>query len=64
MTTRLAASLKTGPGDSGDQQRRETVLQVIRSARERLLISVFRCTDVAVLDAIGEALNRKWTSAS
>ena len=41
------------------QQRRETVLQVIRSARERLLISVFRCTDVAVLDAIGEALNRK-----
>ena len=41
------------------RQRRETVLQVIRSARERLLISVFRCTDVAVLDAIGEALNRK-----
>jgi phosphatidylserine/phosphatidylglycerophosphate/cardiolipin synthase-like enzyme len=41
------------------KQRRETVLQVIRSARERLLISVFRCTDVAVLDAIGEALNRK-----
>ena len=40
-------------------QRRETVLRVIRSARERLLISVFRCTDVAVLDAIGEALNRK-----
>jgi phosphatidylserine/phosphatidylglycerophosphate/cardiolipin synthase-like enzyme len=41
------------------RQRRETVLQVIRSARERLLISVFRCTDVTVLDAIGEALNRK-----
>lgn len=41
------------------KQRREAVLQVIRSARERLLISVFRCTDVAVLDAIGEALNRK-----
>jgi len=41
------------------KQRRETVLQVISSARERLLISVFRCTDVAVLDAIGEALNRK-----
>jgi phosphatidylserine/phosphatidylglycerophosphate/cardiolipin synthase-like enzyme len=41
------------------KQRREAVLQVIRSARERLLISVFRCTDVAVLDAIGEAVNRK-----
>jgi len=41
------------------KQRRETVLQVIRSARERLLVSVFRCTDVAVLDSIGEALNRK-----
>ena len=41
------------------KHRREAVLQVIRSARERLLISVFRCTDVAVLDAIGEALNRK-----
>jgi phosphatidylserine/phosphatidylglycerophosphate/cardiolipin synthase-like enzyme len=41
------------------KQRREAVLQVIRSARERLLISVFRCTDVTVLDAIGEALNRK-----
>jgi phosphatidylserine/phosphatidylglycerophosphate/cardiolipin synthase-like enzyme len=41
------------------EQRRDAVLGVIRSARERLLISVFRCTDVPVLDAIGEALNRK-----
>ena len=41
------------------EQRREAVLQVIRSARHRLLISVFRCTDVPVLDAIGDALNRK-----
>ena len=40
------------------QQRRKAVLQVIRSARRRLLVSVFRCTDVAVLDAIGEALHR------
>ena len=39
-------------------QRRQAVLQVIRSARRRLLVSVFRCTDVTVLDAIGEALNR------
>jgi phosphatidylserine/phosphatidylglycerophosphate/cardiolipin synthase-like enzyme len=41
------------------EQRREAVLQVIRSARQRLLISVFRCTDVPVLDAIAEALQRE-----
>jgi phosphatidylserine/phosphatidylglycerophosphate/cardiolipin synthase-like enzyme len=35
------------------------VLDVIRGARKRLLISVFRCTDVQVLDAIAEALERK-----
>jgi phosphatidylserine/phosphatidylglycerophosphate/cardiolipin synthase-like enzyme len=40
------------------KQRRDTVLQVIRGARQRLLVSVFRCTDVPVLDAIGEALRR------
>jgi phosphatidylserine/phosphatidylglycerophosphate/cardiolipin synthase-like enzyme len=40
-------------------QRREAVLQVIRSARHRLLISIFRCTDVEVLDAIADALQRK-----
>ncbi|HJZ98898.1 MAG TPA: phospholipase D-like domain-containing protein [Candidatus Solibacter sp.] len=41
------------------ERRRDAVLDVIRSARKRLLISVFRCTDVQVLDAIGEALSRK-----
>lgn len=40
------------------EQRRDAVLKVIASARKRLLISVFRCTDVPVLDAIGEALHR------
>jgi phosphatidylserine/phosphatidylglycerophosphate/cardiolipin synthase-like enzyme len=40
-------------------QRRQAVLQVIRLARRQLLVSVFRCTDVPVLDAIGEALRRK-----
>jgi phosphatidylserine/phosphatidylglycerophosphate/cardiolipin synthase-like enzyme len=39
-------------------QRRQTVLEVIRSARKRLLISIFRCTDVPVLDAIAEARDR------
>src|SRR5947208_13777715 len=41
------------------EQRREAVLDVIRSARRRLLISVFRCTDVPVMDAIADALQRK-----
>src|ERR1051325_4427241 len=40
-------------------RRRDAVLDVIRAACERLLISMFRCTDVPVLDAIAEALNRK-----
>ena len=40
-------------------RRRDAVLDVIRAARERLQISMFRCTDVPVLDAIAEALNRK-----
>jgi cardiolipin synthase len=40
------------------EQRRDAVLQVIGAARKRLLISVFRCTDFPVLDAIAEALQR------
>ena len=39
-------------------QRRQTVIDVIRSARKRLLISMFRCSDVPVLDAIAEARQR------
>src|SRR5687768_18371256 len=31
-----------------------TLFRSIRSARKRLLISIFRCTDVQVLDAIGD----------
>jgi phosphatidylserine/phosphatidylglycerophosphate/cardiolipin synthase-like enzyme len=41
------------------EKRREAVLEVIRSARHRLLISLFRCTDFPVLDAIADALHRK-----
>jgi phosphatidylserine/phosphatidylglycerophosphate/cardiolipin synthase-like enzyme len=40
-------------------QRRAAFVDVIRSARRRLLISLFRCTDFAVLDAVAEALTRK-----
>src|SRR5689334_12426891 len=40
-------------------RRRAAVLDVINAAKKRLLISVFRCTDVQVLDAIADALARK-----
>jgi cardiolipin synthase A/B len=40
-------------------QRRDAILRVIRAARRRLLISLFRCTDFVVLDAVAEALQRK-----
>src|SRR5262245_42380411 len=39
-------------------QRRQAVIDVIRAARRRLLISIFRCTDFPVLDAIAEARHR------
>ena len=41
------------------EKRREAVLEVIGSARRRLLISLFRCSDFPVLDAIADALHRK-----
>jgi phosphatidylserine/phosphatidylglycerophosphate/cardiolipin synthase-like enzyme len=40
------------------KQRRDAVLRVIRSARTRLILSVFRCDDLEVLDALAEALRR------
>lgn len=39
-------------------ERRAAVLEVIHAARERLLVSIFRCTDFPVLDAVAEALQR------
>jgi phosphatidylserine/phosphatidylglycerophosphate/cardiolipin synthase-like enzyme len=39
-------------------ERREAVLQVIRGARERLALSVFRCDDFKVLDALAGAVRR------
>jgi phosphatidylserine/phosphatidylglycerophosphate/cardiolipin synthase-like enzyme len=38
--------------------RRDAIIDVIRSARKTLLISLFRCTDFQILDAIAEARNR------
>ncbi len=40
-------------------ERRGAVVRVIRSARERLLLSMFRCTDYVVLDELAEAIQRK-----
>ena len=39
-------------------ERREAVLQVIRGARERLVLSVFRCDDFKILDALAGAIRR------
>ena len=39
-------------------ERCQTVLQVIRSARKRLVLSLFRCDDFRVLDELAEALQR------
>lgn len=39
-------------------ERRETVLRVIRSARRRLLVSLFRCDDLFVIDELAAACRR------
>lgn len=39
-------------------ERRAAVLHLIQSARRRLILSVFRCDDFAVLDALVDALGR------
>ena len=41
------------------EHRRGAVVKVIQSARRKLLLSVFRCTDFAVMDALADALQRK-----
>jgi cardiolipin synthase len=38
--------------------RRDAVLQLMRSAKERLVLSLFRCDDFAVLDEVAAAVNR------
>lgn len=39
-------------------ERRETVLDVIRGARRRLSLSLFRCTDTAIFDELQAAVDR------
>ncbi len=41
------------------ERRRDTVIEVIRAARQRLILSVFRCTDYLVVDELAEAASRK-----
>jgi cardiolipin synthase len=40
------------------KERREAVIDIIASARTRLLLSLFRCDDFSVLDALADALAR------
>jgi phosphatidylserine/phosphatidylglycerophosphate/cardiolipin synthase-like enzyme len=39
--------------------RRRAVLEVIRSARERLLLSIYRCDDGSIIDALADAVRRR-----
>jgi phosphatidylserine/phosphatidylglycerophosphate/cardiolipin synthase-like enzyme len=40
------------------RERREAVLQMIRGAQEHLALSVFRCDDFKILDALADAVRR------
>ena len=40
-------------------ERRDAVLDVIRGARRELVLSVFRCDDFKILDALADAVHRK-----
>jgi cardiolipin synthase len=52
------------PADSDEKivlaqgARREAVVEVIRSARRRLVLSVFRCDDFKVMDELDDAIHR------
>lgn len=65
MAATVAAEQKA-PGKFPDErmivapeERREAVVRVIRSARQRLLLSMFRCTDYLILDELAEAIQRQ-----
>ncbi len=40
------------------EARRDTVIRVIRSAKRRLIFSVFRCSDYRLMDELAEAVSR------
>lgn len=39
-------------------ERRQAMIEIIATARDRLVLSLFRCTDYGILDAIAAALDR------
>lgn len=41
------------------EERREAVLEVIRSARRRVILSLFRCTDFKLLDELADARHKR-----
>jgi cardiolipin synthase A/B len=41
------------------EEREDTVIQVIAAAKKHLILSLFRCDDFKVLDALADALERK-----
>src|SRR5262245_33277413 len=59
-----AAPLRRGGGPGGERvvlepgERREALIRVIGSAKRRLVLSLFRCDDLTVLDALASALER------
>src|SRR5262245_19593895 len=59
-----AAPLRRGGGPGGERvvlepgERRDALLGVIGSAKRRLVLSLFRCDDLTVLDALASALER------
>jgi cardiolipin synthase A/B len=69
MGAKLASRMSHGRRRSGSEraaqrifiepaERRAAVLEVISNARQRLVLSLFRCNDYGVLDALAEALAR------
>ena len=40
------------------EERRDTVIRVIRAARQRLIFSVFRCSDYLLMDELADAVSR------
>lgn len=62
--TRPATARRRGPAKAAERlvldpaQRKAAILGVIGSARHRLVLSLFRCDDFSILDALAAALER------
>ena len=61
-TQKSARRAARRPADAvivAQERRRDAVLRVIGAARERLILSVFRCDDLEVIDGLADALRHK-----